>query len=162
MITVELKPIKTVDEYLALSNLKVHEEQKGFSNNLESFADAFAWLEIMGDKPLVFGMYHDNIPVGLAMIVYERAQDHGFDKLDGPIYVLWRFMIDKNHQGKGLGKAALAQVVGLIKAKKPLGEAGWLCVTVAPENHPARKLYENAGFVEMGTAETDVMMHLAL
>jgi len=86
------------------------------------------------------------------MICIERPEDHGNAELNETTYFFWRFMIDKNHQGKGYGKTALAQVIDIIKTTKPLGEANWLYTSVVPES-PARNLYLNAGFVETGDVD---------
>lgn len=148
MIT--LKPIKTWEEYEAIVKLEVREEQKKFiESNLQSFADAFVWTETTGSKTLVLGIYNGDIPVGFTMFCYNTVKEHGVAELNESLYYLWRFMIDKNQQDKGYGKAALTQVIELIKAEKPLGQANWLYTSVQPENH-AYQLYKNAGFVETG------------
>ncbi len=55
-----------------------------------------------------------------------------------------RFMIDKNHQRKGLGKQSLQQ---LIKLFSRTYDTAIITLTVIPENRVARAFYENIGFV---------------
>ncbi|MCL2619916.1 MAG: GNAT family N-acetyltransferase [Defluviitaleaceae bacterium] len=77
------------------------------------------------------------------MICVERPESYGNAKLNETTYFFWRFMIDKNHQGKGYGKTALSQVIDMIKIANPLGETNRLYTSVVPES-PARNLYLNA------------------
>jgi len=39
-----------------------------------------------------------------------------------PCYYIWRILIDKNHQGKGYGKQAIAKIIEEIKTM-PHGKA---------------------------------------
>ncbi|MCL2573692.1 MAG: GNAT family N-acetyltransferase [Defluviitaleaceae bacterium] len=143
--------------------METHEEQEEFiGSNLKCFADAFVWLETSGNKPILLGVYDGNIPIGLTMISYNTADEHGVEGLDESLYYICRFMIDKNYQGKGYGKAALAQIIELVRAEKPLGQAGWLYVSVHKGN-PATQLYQSVGFTETGDGnglENDMRMRI--
>ena len=52
-------------------------------------------------------------------------------------------MIDKNHQGKGYGKAALSSAIKHFKNTLDLKE---MLTSIVPGNDVAVKLYENLGF----------------
>ena len=56
-------------------------------------------------------------------------------------------MIDKNHQNKGYGKAAMQLALDFIRTW-PCGEAEYCWLSYEPENEVARKLYKSFGFVE--------------
>lgn len=64
-------------------------------------------------------------------------------------YSLWRLMIDKKYQGKGLGKQTIDAVLDLIRAF-PFGPAGKVWLSYEPENTRARDIYRKYGFVENG------------
>ncbi|MFI7465030.1 GNAT family N-acetyltransferase [Nonomuraea sp. NPDC049646] len=81
---------------------------------------------------------HDELAVGFAM--------YGPDPDDGQIW-LYRLMIDKDHQGKGLGRAALQQVIAHVR---DAFDAPVLRLGVRDDNVAARALYAAAGFVPTG------------
>ena len=68
---------------------------------------------------------------------------------------IYRFMIDRAHQGQGYGKAALREVLGEIQG---LGHIRHVSICYAPENEAARRLYRAAGFVEEGLDEDGEMI----
>ena len=55
------------------------------------------------------------------------------------------FLVDRDHQGKGYGKAALALVVG--ETFRSQFKCRRILLTVREGNDPARHLYEGFGFV---------------
>lgn len=67
------------------------------------------------------------------------------EELDG--YWLYRIMVDKNFQGKGVGKAAtnlmIEEIIKLPNANK-------IVVGYHPENKGAHNLYSSLGFVDQG------------
>jgi diamine N-acetyltransferase len=63
---------------------------------------------------------------------------------------LYRFMIARNHQGKGYGRAALARALDEIKADPAIRKVS---VGYMPENPVAKPFYEGFGFVEAGKDE---------
>jgi diamine N-acetyltransferase len=63
---------------------------------------------------------------------------------------IYRFMIDHAEQGRGYGRAALARLLDEI-ATEPGVERIEICYM--PENAGARRLYGEAGFVEVGVDE---------
>ena len=73
---------------------------------------------------------------------------------------IYRFMIDRAHQGQGYGKAALREVLDEIMG---LGHISHVSICYEPGNEAARQLYRAAGFVEEGLDEDGEMIaYLAL
>ena len=85
-------------------------------------------------------IYCDNAPVGFFMWVQESAS-----KIS-----IWRFMIDKNHQNKGIGRVALAQAINASKDTANLKE---IEICYNPMNPVAKDFYSSFGFEEVGMDE---------
>jgi ribosomal protein S18 acetylase RimI-like enzyme len=66
-------------------------------------------------------------------------------------YLVWDYLIDVNHQGRGLGRAGM---VGAIEVATAAGAHG-MRVACRPNNSIARSLYESLGFVDQGTINDD-------
>jgi diamine N-acetyltransferase len=81
---------------------------------------------------------HGEEAVGFAM--------YGPDPDDGQLW-LYRLMIDKDHQGKGLGRAALHEIIRHVRDE--LG-APLLRLGVHADNRAAAALYRSVGFVFTG------------
>lgn len=136
-INITLREI-TEDNFEACAKLEVSEEQKNFvANNTRSLAHA--WLYYAYAHP--FAIYNGDEPVGFLMLHIDKAKNAGF---------LWRFMIDKNHQGKGYGKAALRLAVEYFKSIIDTDE---IQTSIVPGNEEVQKLYESFGFMLTGEVE---------
>jgi diamine N-acetyltransferase len=72
----------------------------------------------------------------------------GRDVNDGKLW-LYRFMIDRRHQGRGHGRAALNRLIDLIRQT-----TDWTEINVGyhPANIVAERLYLGAGFERAGIA----------
>lgn len=135
-MNIELKEIdqKNLDTILRLD---IKPEQAGFvASNAKSIAQSKYYP---GFIPLA--VYDDEIPVGFVM--------YGTDDTDDTIWII-RMMIDKNFQGKGLGKEALKKTLQRITSRNNCSE---VFLSFEPENHIARKLYESFGFEDTGRIE---------
>ena len=64
--------------------------------------------------------------------------------------LIYRFMIDRRHQGKGYGRAALARALAEIKADRAVRKVS---IGYMPENPVAKPFYASFGFVEVGKDE---------
>ena len=125
----------------AVIALSVRDDQPFVASNEVSLRQA---EETNAEAPGVarpFAIYDGKKLVGFCMFAVNPEDDDEDDR-----YYLWRFMIDKNEQGKGYGKAALEQI---IRYFKDLG-ADRLLLSTEPENERGLHLYHNAGFRETG------------
>ena len=152
---IELRKI-TWDDWEECMELEVADEQDDFiASNKYSLAQAY--IGLLNDKhpPMTFTIYHNEIMVGFTMFYY---QDHkcndGSEYEEKPCYTILRFMIDKKHQGQGLGKQAMTNVLEYIKTF-PYGKATCVHLSYNPKNNVARKLYQSLGFVETGQFTSD-------
>ncbi|WP_214483533.1 GNAT family N-acetyltransferase [Bacillus sp. SM2101] len=86
-----------------------------------------------------YAIYFEDKLVGFLM--YNSVKE----ELDG--YWIYRIMIDKNFQGKGIGKEAtklmILEMIKLLDAKR-------IIVGYNPENSGAHHLYASLGFVDNG------------
>jgi len=147
---VELQKISW-DNWEACAKLEVHDDQKGFvASNLHSLAQCYvAQLDADRYPPMAFAMHSNGAVVGFVLMYYNIDNMYDDGTFDLPYYAISRFMIDKNHQGKGLGKAAMAAVLEHLRTM-PHGLAAAVYISYTPENGLARGLYKSFGFVETG------------
>lgn len=114
--------------------LDVHDYQKKFvAPNSISIAQAYfedtAWFR---------GIYLGDTAVGFVMLEIDKEKQE---------YYLWRFMIDKNYQGKGYGKKALELTIDYVKTLPGYKE---LKSSYVPGEGNAGPFYRNLGFIETG------------
>ena len=138
-----------------LADLAPDKSQYEFvADNCYSLAEAYANLT-NGRYAQPFGIYHGETPVGFLMIGFNIADEED-DPVKFPLlvnnYLIWRFMIDKNHQNKGYGKKAMELALEFIRTF-PCGKADYCWLSYHPENEIARKLYRSFGFEEMRMPE---------
>ncbi len=127
----------TKETFRPIAKLSVADDQKNFvAPNAFSIAEAS-----FEDEAWYRAIYADDTPIGFAML---------FEDFEKAEYGLWRFMIDKEHQGKGYGRAALQLVIDRIKAHP---KATKMDLHVVPENAGAIKLYTSMGFKPTGKVE---------
>lgn len=146
--TISLREIteKTLGPIL---NLAVHEKQKHYvAPNAVSIAQAhfskYAWFR---------GIYAGDTPVGFVMMHIDTEK---------PDYYLWRFMIDKQYQGKGYGYAAIQQIIAFVKQQP---NARILELSYAPGEGNPSPFYQKCGFVDTGELDEDgeeIVMRLDL
>ena len=142
--------------YDDLIDLKVKESQKEYvASNIYSLAEAYATVASKGNA-LPFGIYLEDKPIGFLMIGYypdlEYARKAFGEDEEIPDYVpgsylVWRFMIDQEYQGKGYGREAFRLALEYIKTR-PCGGAEYCWLSYEPENKVAGKLYRSFGFEE--------------
>lgn len=124
------------DNWETAAKLEVREDQASFiAPNVWSIAETqfFPWAQrrAIYDGPTMVGF-----------LVYGRDPDDGE-------YWLYRFMIDRRHQGKGFGTRALAALVAEVRA---LPDSRGITVGYQPDNAVAERLYFAAGFEPAGMA----------
>lgn len=134
---VELKKIdkNNTEECVAL---EVTDEQAQYiSSNRASLIEASHHRNVA--RP--FGIYVNERMVGFAMFAFDEAYEDPNDR-----YWLWRFMIDRNDQGKGYGTSALKQIIAYFKSNG----ANNIKLSTKACNISALSLYHKFGFRENG------------
>jgi diamine N-acetyltransferase len=134
-VAISLRPIAK-DNWETAAKLEVREDQAGFiTPNVWSIAETqfHPWTRPMA-------IYDGQTMVGF--LVY--GKDPGDDQ-----YWLYRFMIDRRFQGRGLGKAALQALIAHLRT---LPDCDGITVGFQPDNLVAERLYLSVGFVKGPTA----------
>jgi diamine N-acetyltransferase len=130
----------TEDTVTAICNLGVTEDQtKMVASNAVSIAQA----HFAGSRAWFRAVYAEDVPVGFVMV------EEDFEK---PEYFLWRLMIDQRHQGKGYGRAAMAEVIQHVRG---LPNATVLCTSCVRIPGGPGEFYEKVGFVFTGEWDED-------
>ena len=125
----------------AVLALSVREDQPFVAPNDVSLRQAD---EANSEQPGIarpFAIYADEKLVGFCMFAFDPEEEDEDDR-----YWLWRFMIDKNEQGKGYGQAALQEIIKYFKENG----ADRLFLSTEPENELGLHIYRKAGFRETG------------
>ncbi|HEV2505949.1 MAG TPA: GNAT family N-acetyltransferase [Mesorhizobium sp.] len=74
---------------------------------------------------------------------------------DGDEASIYRFMIDRREQGRGLGRAGIAAALGEIAG---LAHVRKVSICYEPANTAAQRLYASFGFIEQGLDEDGEMI----
>ena len=122
-------------------NLDVREDQRGLVASVaQSYADALFPPEDTNGPPLVWirGVLRNSQPAGFVMCADQTEQQKD--------PWLWRLLVDKSHQGVGVGTFALTAVIQRYR------ELGMQRVLTAWHPGPgnAGDFYKKFGFVETG------------
>lgn len=129
--------------------LEPFENQKDFvAENMQSLAEAYATRN-EGNNALPLAVYNDSDLIGFIMIGKGTVGNENESNLIKENYSLWRLMIDKKYQRKGLGKQTIDAAINLIRTF-PFGEAKKVWLSYEKENTRARDIYRKYGFVENG------------
>jgi diamine N-acetyltransferase len=143
----------TADTVRAVIRLSVADSQKGFvAPNAVSLAQALfapdAWYR---------AIYLGDEVVGFIMLEDQSLRKPPPEK---PKVTVWRFMIDTNHQGRGIGKAALLRVIDHVRAK---GLFDTLELSYVPGPGCPEPFYLGLGFLHTGRVdENEIVLELPL
>ncbi len=140
METITLRPI-TDENREAVLALTVRDDQPFVAPNDASLEEAEKANAENPGYARPFGIYADDKLVGFCMFAFDPEDEDEEDR-----YWLWRFMIDKNEQGKGYGQAALSEIINYFKENG----ADRLYLSTEPENELGLHVYHKAGFKETG------------
>ena len=122
------------DNVRAVIDLNVADAQRAFvAPNAVSLAQAYATTMVWPRA-----VYADDAAVGFAML----SDDH-----ERPRYYLWRFMIDRRHQGKGFGRAAMELVEEYVRSR-PGGDR--LFLSYVPAQGGPEGFYRSLGYEDTG------------
>jgi diamine N-acetyltransferase len=143
----------TADTVRAVMKLAVTEHQTRFvAPNAWSLGQALfapdAWFR---------AIYLGDEPVGFVMLADQSLLDQ---VPESPEVEVWRLMVDARHQRKGIGRAAMLQVIEHVRSK---GLFKKLSISYVPDEGGPEALYLSLGFKPTGEVdEGEVVMALAL
>ena len=128
----------TKENLSEILRLKVAPHQEQFvASNAASIAEAHFEPEVAWFR----AVYAGDVPVGFLMLEDDVAQEE---------YFLWRFMIDKQYQGRGYGQRALELLFVHVKTRPGADAVYTSCVPAEGSPGP---FYEKMGFVYTGKEE---------
>lgn len=123
----------TKENYKPVCLLDVSDEQEEYvASNTWSLVEA-----AYNENYTIRAIYCGDEPVGLFMWVQENSTRIS----------IWRFMIDKHHQNKGIGRQALSLALTEIKQTESITE---IEICYNPSNPVAKSFYSSFGFSEVG------------
>jgi diamine N-acetyltransferase len=143
----------TADTVRQITSLSVNPEQQRFvASNAISLAQALfspdAWYR---------AIYAGESPAGFVMLYDESLRS---TPPPNPQVALWRFMVDTQFQGRGVGTAALEQVIAYVRSK---GLFSTLLVSYVPAPDSPEGFYLRAGFKHTGKVDHgEVVLELPL
>ena len=140
---INLEPIND-DNRKAVLALSVREDQPFVAPNDYSLSEADEANAKAPGTARPFAIYAGEKIVGFCMLALDPEDENPADR-----YCLWRFMIDKNEQGKGYGQAALQEIIRYFKENG----VDTVYLSTAPENEVGLHVYHKAGFRETGVIE---------
>lgn len=143
----ELRKI-TYENVDAVTSMSVREDQRGFvAPNVASLAEAYVCVE-NGYAVKALVLYEEDEPVGFVMFGLGYMGWSAPPCAEGS-YCIVRFMIDRERQGRGLGKRAMEVCLEYL-GTRPLGPGDKVWLSYELENTVARELYHKFGFAENG------------
>ena len=121
-----------------------------------SLAEAFAYWEEYGQKPIVYAIHKDDTPVGFIWALYNPPKEviSSIDNKGEPFYFLMRNLIDEKHQNKGYGRAAMELLIAEAKEGKH-GIANAFYTGTDPKSKVTPKFYRSFGFEYTGEVEIE-------
>jgi diamine N-acetyltransferase len=105
-------------------------------------------------NPWYRAVYCGEEPVGFVMLSWNAPAGPAAGR-----YFLWRLLIDKRHQGRGIGRAALMQIVDLVRAEG----ATELLTSYEPGKGEPWPFYQRLGFRPTGEIDDgEIVLRLPL
>lgn len=133
MVTLEEITVDNFEDYM---EMELPEHQRGYlSSNAFSIAQAKYY-----DDYIPRGICHDGKPAGF--LLYDRKSNDNVGE-----YGIYRFMVDHEQQGKGIGRQAMALLLAELKAKP---DVKLITICYKPDNANAQAFYRSFGFEETG------------
>lgn len=132
-MTVRIEPITAANWRQAVALRVADGQERYVASNVTSIAESkvHPYRE-------VFAIYDGDVMVGFTM--FGREPDDGCDWIS-------RLMIDREHQGRGYGRAAMEAVLRALRTRPGCRE---IRIGFVPENVAARGLYLSLGFEDRG------------
>ena len=143
----------TAETVIPVIKLAVADSQKGFvAPNAVSLAQA-----LFSEEAWYRAIYYGDALVGFVMLADESLRT---PPPAAPAVGLWRFMIDAQHQGQGIGRAALLRVIEHVRAK---GVFEKLTLSFVPGAGSPEAFYLSLGFRHTGRIDDgEVVLELRL
>ncbi|WP_151733987.1 GNAT family N-acetyltransferase ['Paenibacillus yunnanensis' Narsing Rao et al. 2020] len=138
-MTIELKPL-SMENWYDCTKLNVRQEQRSVFP-----APVVYWIaesKFVADFELA-AIYSEATLVGFTVFCNTPDEDGN--------HWIPALMIDENHQGKGIGKKAMEQLIDLMRQKG----CKRLMLGHRPDNLIAGNLYESMGFQRIGEEAVD-------
>lgn len=150
MMEIELRKIDSANT-AAVVLLEVLDSQKQYiASNEKSLQTATE--ETYKNIARPFAIYADDNLVGFTMFAFDFEDSM-------PEYWLWRFIIDKNFQGKGYGSASLEKIIEYFRDNG----ATHIFLSTKDTNASALGLYHKYRFAETGEMNDDeIVLQLIL
>ncbi len=137
-----------IDHENGRTDLEVTENQQAYvCNSLVMLARAWLHRKL---RPRVFNIYDGDTAVGMGMYLDDPEKN---------AYDFCQLFIDKHHQGKGYGKAAVRLVLDAMKEE---GKYQKVSMCYVEGNDVSRNLFEQFGFVEVSHPWDEVFMEASL
>jgi diamine N-acetyltransferase len=149
--SISMKPVTAANWREAIA-LDVHPAQREFTPSV-ALSLAKAYIQPDGANYDPYAIYAGKTMVGFYSFIY----------YPGPLRFcsVGGFLIDKAHQRKGYGRAALAAFIAFVQRQHP--ECCEIYLTVHPDNTVAARLYNSLGFVKTGDViEREEVMRLVM
>ena len=112
-------------------------QERNLPSNLYSIAEA-----LLSDTFHPRAICLDGTVVGFVMYQFGEVGDADEDEC-----TIWRLMVDRSHQNKGIGKAAMGLVLDEIRSHN---RCKLVDIYYDAENTAAKKLYAQYGFKDVG------------
>ena len=143
----------TEDTVRAVTKLSVADDQLGFvATNAVSLAQA-----LFSDCAWYRAIYSGEELAGFVMIADDTLRKAPPAK---PEVAIWRLMVDQRFQGRGIGRAAMQQVIEHVRAKRAFEH---LDVSYVPGPGCPEKFYLGLGFAHTGLEDEDeIVLRLPL
>lgn len=127
----------TAQNWEDVVDLDVRDDQDGFvASNVYSLAESK-----FDPHAVPLAICADGEVVGFLM--YEPRHDVG----DPNTFMIYRFMIDENHQGRGYGREAITTLIADLSRRM---DCNRILICFVKGNETARRFYESLGFRECG------------
>jgi diamine N-acetyltransferase len=144
-VTITLREI-TEDNAESVLAVRLAPGQERFVTSVaDSLAEADEHPE---EKPWFRAVYADGSPVGFVMLSWDVEPRP--PEVHGP-WFLWKLIVDSRHQGRGVGREVVRQIVELVRDQ---GATELLTSHVPGEGGPAG-FYARLGFVPTGELDPD-------
>lgn len=131
MAKVELKELKTLQDWMALTNVRVKPEQRKYTTNL-----IVSYLQSRHHAVTAYSIHTNDQLIGYVMLIHA----------DNPVqWIIERLTIDHNYQRQGYGYATADQLIDMVY---DFENSEMVVARYKPDNEAARQLFQKLKFEE--------------